>query len=178
MPFAYAFKDAAETARLEGFLAAAVALEIARVTRGRFSHVECWIAGPLNHAMCFSSREPVGTSIEFIDLSDAKLWTVVPVATTPEQDELIFGFCLGSSGRMYDLLGILGIGTGSELHNPFDRFCSESGFELGKLCVNLFHAPANADIRRWDVAPSGPTVPGVRWGLYELLTDAHGTTKA
>ena len=125
MPFAYAFKDAAECARRESGLAAAVALEIARVTGGRFSHVECWIDGPQNAAVCFSSREPVGTSIETIDLTDSKLWTVVPVpATLPAQDTLITGFALGSSGREYDMLGILGIGSGLGLHDPFDRFCS------------------------------------------------------
>ena len=173
MPFAYAFKDAAEAARRSSGLEAAFSLEIARVTGGRFSHVECWISGSLDAALCFSSREPAGTALRIIDLSDPALWIIVPVATTPVQDVGVRGFCMGSSGRRYDGLGLVGIDLQTGFHDPFDRFCSESGFELGQMCLGIFPH----DIDRWMVAPSGGHVRR-RYGLYELLTDANPAAKA
>lgn len=168
MSFAYAFKVASEAAKRESGLAAAFSLEIAEKTGGLYSHVECWIGGSLTQAVCFSSREPKGTSIEIVNLSDPLLWKIVPVKTTPDQDAVIRGFCLGASGRRYDGLGIIGIATDQPIiHDPAAWFCSETGFRLGDQVLGIF--PHNID--PWMVAPSwGKPADGKRFGLFELLT--------
>src|SRR5208337_632743 len=96
MPLAFAFKVAQRATELASNpLEAAFSLAIARFTGGKFSHVECWFEGPITAARCYSAREPHGTSIETIDLSDTSLWELISVATTRDEDLLVKGFCLG-----------------------------------------------------------------------------------
>ena len=166
MPLAFAFKNAQRAAQLESAMGSALDLEIARFTEGRFCHVEAWIRGPITAAVCFSSRQPHGTYFETIDLSDTSLWEIVTVSTTDMEDAEVMGFCIGCSGRKYDTYGILGIGLVSTLHDPFDRICSEVCYQIPS---DVLHRPFPPGIERWQVAPSGITVPGKRYGFYELL---------
>jgi len=163
MPLAFAFKVAQRAAELASNpLEAAFSLAIARFTGGKFSHVECWFEGPITAARCYSAREPHGTSIETIDLSDTSLWELISVATTRDEDLLVKGFCLGACGRPYDAAGILGIGSNLNIHIPWDRFCSEANFEVPHT---LFGFRPTIEPRK--VAPSGCPPGGC--GFYELL---------
>lgn len=139
---------------------------IAKHTGGQFSHVEMWLSGPLNAAMCFSSREPFGTSFKVIDLSEQVngkcLWTMLALKVATEQEKDAFWFCMGSKGRDYDSMGIIGIGLGTGVHDSSDRFCSEMVWDVGQ---NVFGWDPSID--RWMVAPDGHPVNG--YGLHELI---------
>lgn len=161
----FAFKNAARSAELETGIARATDEEIARFTGGKFCHVEAWIEGPINAAVCYSARQPDGVGRAVLDLSDTSLWTIV---TRPFFNSWIQGFCDGSVGKPYDFAGILGIASDTNAHIEWDRFCSEFCFELLQIGTN-FHP----SIKRWHVAPSGQPKGG--YGLYELLTgEQHG----
>lgn len=135
---------------------------IAEKTKGKFCHVELWISGPQNHALCYSSREPTGTGFEFIDLTVTGLWAIEP--TPVQMDEsLAYWFCEGSSGRPYDMTAILGIGLGIQQHWGTARFCSDEVFNVLQK-VGGFQQGINP----WDVIPSG-SVSG-RYSLYDLVT--------
>ena len=166
MPLSFAFKNAARAAQLEKPMDAAIEREIANFTQGAYCHVEAWLRGPIIAALCFSARSPHGTYFETLDLSDSSLWAIVDVPTVPIEDAEAMGFAIGCSGRKYDTYGILGIGLAATVHDPFDRICSEVCYELA---ADVLHRPFPAGIERWQVAPSGVTVPGRRYGLFELL---------
>lgn len=138
--------------------------QIQFVTGSKFSHVELWLSGPQDKAMCYSSREPYGTAFQTVDLSDSKLWEIVHLESTPEQENRVLWFCRGDAGRSYDALGILGIGSGLGAHDEQDRFCSEAIFYILQQVFG-FHP----EIERWMVAPGWPTADGKRFGLYELV---------
>jgi hypothetical protein len=168
MPLAYAFKNAAEAARLApNALEREFSLAIARFTGGPYSHVEAWIWGPITQAVCYSAREPRGTSIEVLDLSNTALWTIVQVVTTREEDQQLLGYAKGGQGRPYDAFGILGIGSDSNLHVEWDRFCSEECFAMGRDVVSGLKGVFLPAIPRWKVAPSGLVRGG--FGMFELL---------
>ena len=172
MPLTFAFKVAARAAEIAANpLDRAFALAIARFTGGKYSHVECWFAGPITAASCYSAREPHGTAIETIDLTDATLWELVNFPTTPVGDVLVKGFCLGSCGRPYDAAGILGIGSDLNIHIPWDRFCSEADFEV---LHTLFGFCPTIEARK--VAPSGRPPGGC--GFYELLAERQSPPAA
>jgi hypothetical protein len=166
---AFAFHNAAFAADREtNPLAKLFTREIAAVTGGAYSHVEFWLSGPTNAAVCFSSREPSGTGFSTIDLSNPAEWTIVdiPVIFDSWTMTKAVWFCKGSDGRAYDGVGIVGIGTGqARVHDPFARFCSEMCAEIGQEVFDL--APLRGK-NAWQIAPSGRPRGG--FGLYELLT--------
>lgn len=167
MPLAFAFKITAGWAGKESLLQYELDKEISRVTGSPYCHVEAWIGGPIQSAQCFSSRQPHGTSIQTIDLrSDGvNLWRIVQIPTTPLEDAEILGFCKGSSGRKYDEFGIIGIALDTTIHDPYDRICSESCFEVASLIRSFW-----SEVERWMVAPGCPTPTKFkRYGLFELL---------
>lgn len=137
-------------------------------TGGQFSHVELWLSGEGKSAVCYSSRGN-GTSLEVIDITDPKIWNVVPVQSfSPLKEDELLWFCKGSSGRAYDAIGLVGIGWDLPVvHDPYDRFCSEACFEalqsVGGLFLNI--GP------RWMVAPSGHPKGG--FGLFEMIIDLN-----
>lgn len=93
-------------------------------TGGRFSHVELWIDGPRENALCFSSREPHGTGYAHINLS-SPLFTIVEIAATPQQEMDVRWFAEGTGVKRYDFLGILGFCFPWGEHDDADVFCSE-----------------------------------------------------
>jgi hypothetical protein len=165
MPLTIAFKIATNWFGHESILEYSLDKAISDFTHSPYCHTEAWISGPISYARCFSSRNPSGTSIKGIDLSDDNLWKKVSIPTTGLDDQLIEGFCKGSSGRKYDEFGILGIGLDTTIHDPYDRICSESCFEIVSLVKTY-----PAEIKRWMISPGGVTIPGKRYGLFELLT--------
>lgn len=174
MPLSFAFKIAARAGQIGALLDRELDLEIARITGGLYCHVEAWIDGPVSAALCFSSRQPIGTYFATLDLTDKTLWRIVNVPTTPMEDAAIMGFCVGTSGRRYDTFGILGIGLSTTVHDPYDRICSETCFEIA---ADVLHRMPPG-IERWQVAPSGLTCTGKRYGFFELLTALPGVTIA
>lgn len=170
----YAFKNAARSIELSAGIAKETDRAIAEFTGGKFCHVELWIDGPQNAAVCYSARQPHGVAKAIIDLSDAALWTIVGIGPTGdhwyEDQDWLLGFCEASVGKPYDFLGILGIAMHQPLAVPWDRFCSEFCFEALQLRYGKFSDIT--DIARYQVAPSGRPPGG--YGLYELLTGSQG----
>ena len=124
-----AFKIAAATGELWSEL-------IAKQSNSIYSHVEIWLSGPQNKALCFSSREPDGACFKTIDLSNSNLWTICSFITTRDQEININGFCLGTNGKWYDGIGLIGYKTANPtLHDPHAVFCSEVVAEIAKYCV-------------------------------------------
>lgn len=129
MPFAYAFKKAALAgSKWSKF--------IAEATHGPYSHVECWVQGPQNAAVCYSSREGTGVARATIDLTDP-MWVIWPVPTTPEEDMQILWFCKGSEGKAYDYLALLVAAGGRGVHKSWARICSEFCLEVGQNVLGL-----------------------------------------
>jgi len=137
---------------------------IAAVTHGPYSHVELWLGGPQQFALCYSSREPVGTGFANIDLTDGSLWRVIPVTISLQLESPLMWFCMGSQGRPYNFKGIEGIALDTDQHNESERFCSEACFEALQAVTGWWPR-----IKRWHVAPSGFGKDD-RYGLYELVT--------
>jgi hypothetical protein len=143
--------------------------QIAKVTGGKFSHVECVLAGPLSAAQCFAAVEPHGCRYALIDLTQPTgMWTVLETPTTADEDRFISGFCAGAESKPYDMGGIIGIGSEDGLHVPWQRFCSEFAAEL---CQAVGGLGIQTNVPRWMVAPSGPS-DGKRYGLYEMCIAA------
>src|SRR5579884_1948797 len=108
---------------------------IAEASHSRYSHVEGWLDGAQNSALCFSSREPKGASFEIIDLT-APYWEIVgPLNLTAEQEARIAGFCAGANGKEYDGLGLIGYKFGTGCHDDHDLFCSECWAAALKECA-------------------------------------------
>lgn len=130
---------------------------IAWKTGGLFSHVELWLSGPQDKALCFSSREGEGCSLKVLDLTVKGLWVIEPAGFTPDQELKALGYALAMSAAKvrYDYLGILGIGTGHGEHDDHDRFCSEVCIEVAQQCAGRW-----LNLHRWLVSPSA---------LYQLV---------
>lgn len=144
---------------------------IHEVTGGEFGHVELWLSGPQDKALCYSSRETAppggatGSSLATLDLTDPKVWQIVPLPmqSIVSEEELLW-FCKGSTGRPYDYIGIAGIGTDlSKLHIGYARFCSDECCNALQQCFGLWPG-----INPSLVAPSGFAGQKDRYGLYEL----------
>lgn len=163
----FAFHNAAFVlAREANPLAKLFTKEIMNFTGGSYSHVEFWLKGPIDQALCFSSREPLGSSFSTIDLSNRLEWTIIGL---PPSDTITMAkaewFCKGTAGRLYDGVGIVGIGTGqARVHDPYARFCSETCAEIGQ---QVFQLPVLSGLNAWQIAPSGKPRNG--FGLYELM---------
>lgn len=156
-----AFKNGAESLKAEPALSILHQMIMQR-TGGKFVHVELWIEGAQDRAVCYSSRNG-GTSWALVDLSNTALWTIIPMVEDAEIEKRIRWYTLGACGKPYDSLGILGIGWNApNVHNEADRFCSEACLEALQMAGGLFFGVAP----RWMVAPSGSPAGG--YGLYEL----------
>lgn len=142
MPLALAFKNAMES---DSFWSKT----IAKLTHGPYSHVECWVGGPIEAAICYSSRELEGTGFKTIDLSSTGLWAILPIQTTPARDAEILWFCQGSAGREYDYVSLLGIETGSGAHNTAARVCSEECLNVLQKVLGLFPG-----VQPWRISPN------------------------
>ena len=170
-PPAFAFHNAAYTlARETNPLSKLFTAEIMHFTGGMYSHVEFWLKGEIGEATCFSSREPLGSSFSVIDLSNPAEWTIVEIG--PFDDLTMVEaewFCKGTEGRLYDGVGIVGIGTGqARVHDPYARFCSETCAEIGQKVFNL---KVLEGLNAWQIAPSGHPRNG--FGLYDLLMKSN-----
>ena len=153
-----AFKDADLAG---GFFSKAIKWK----TGGRFSHVECWLAGPKEAAVCFSSREPDGTGYAVIDLTEQRkgrdLWTCMEVPLTPDEELFVRGFCEGTGFRRYDYAAILGfVLDRKRTHDRARVFCSEWNCSMCQKCLGRFLTDASgSEIFPWTVSPSA---------LYEM----------
>jgi hypothetical protein len=161
-----AFKRAATAAEREGDAAKIFSLGIAKVTGGEFSHVEAVLDRNDNGSYrCFSAREPDGTNFADIDLSDASLWAVVNLPTSPSQNERILAWCQGRRGRRYNFSGIEGILLGRAITDSHDDFCSQCCTELLQDNLGLW-----TGLPPYWVAPSGWRNDPRRRGLFELVS--------
>lgn len=171
--FAFAFKNGKRAAELETGVGKLIDEEVCRVTGGEYSHVECWLSGPVSQAVCSASRPPDGIGFETIDLGDRSLWSIVEIPSSAFLDLSAYWFSKGSDGKRYDAEGIIGIGTGTGIHDRAQRFCSEYAAEIGD---QIFGLKCLKDIQRWMVAPSGLNVSfgngRRRVGLRDLLLAA------
>lgn len=138
---ALAFKDAD---RAGGFFSKAIKWK----TGGTYSHVELALSGDFENALCFSSREPEGTSFTHINLTDSNLWTIVPLNLNLFQEYEIQIFCQGTGHKRYDFLGILGFVWPWGEHDDYDRFCSEFCCEALQKILGWFPG-----IKPWMVSP-------------------------
>lgn len=125
-------------------------------TGGPYSHVELMLAGPIENAWCFSSREPNGTRFTHIDLRDETQWTLVPLVLTPEQEQHLLIFCQGCGEKEYDWLGILGFVLPWGEHDDHDRFCSEICTEALQKVLGM-----SPGVKAWMTSPNA---------LYELVS--------
>ena len=143
----YAFKIASKTGDPWSNL-------VARASGYIYSHIAVWLNGERNAAYCFSSREPHGAGFQTIDIT-SDMWDVLPLNCTSEQEKIIWGFCLGADGKMYDGIGLLGFGKEPAIHDYHALHCSETGSAIAQKCC-------------------GKTLPKDPWmispgELYELL---------
>jgi len=130
---------------------------IAQLTHGKYSHVEMWLTGPQNAAVCFSSREGSGCGYATIDLTVSGLWDFIEPPQTEAGVQLLAGFCAGSDGKPYDYTDLLDalLGHGKQ-DCGFARFCSGVTTEALQKCFGLLPG-----IQYWTVSPVK---------LYELLS--------
>jgi hypothetical protein len=123
---------------------------ISKLSGSPYSHVELWLDGPISNARCFSSREPHGAGFQQIDLSDGKLWVIVPVASALEQEASVNGYCFGCDGKIYDGVGLLGFELkNAAIHDYHAVFCSE-------VCADALHKCAGKNIlplEPWQISP-------------------------
>jgi len=124
-------------------------------TGGPFVHVELILSGPISNALCFSSRQPNGTSFAHLDLLDDKIWEVemLPLRSTQEED--LMAFCAGCGSKSYDWMGILGFVLPFGEHDDHDRFCSEICTEALQKILGCW-----PEVKPWNTSPMG---------LYELV---------
>lgn len=139
---------------------------ISKITGGKYSHVELWLSGPQDKALCYSSREPSGTDFATLDLTDPTLWTVLAIPTTPEQDNNLLWYCKGSRGRPYDFQDILGQALKNHHFNiGFARVCSEEVSTVLQNVLNIL-----TQYNPGMISPSGHPADTIRLSLYDLLT--------
>jgi hypothetical protein len=177
--FAFAFKNAQRAAELEEGAAKLFSLAIKEVTGGEYCHVECWLSGPSARAVCSAAREPDGITTQTLDLSDRGLWSVIEIPSNALLDLSAYWFARGSNGKKYDAEGIVGIGTGSAVHEESQRFCSEYAAEMAREVFDLpLFRTACSGSKRWMFAPSGPAHRfdngEIRYGLRDVLIEAGG----
>lgn len=125
-------------------------------TNGLFCHVELMLAGPLDDALCFSSREPHGTGFTHIDLTNSTVWDVVVLPVTSAQEAQLLAFANGCGTKEYDWMGILGFILPWGEHDDKDRFCSEVCTEALQKVLGYFPG-----VKPWMTSP---------WDLYKLVT--------
>lgn len=176
VPPCLAFKVESEAIKTTTGLSNFFEKAITRVTGGKYCHVEIWLSGPRNSALCHASREPEGTSNKIVDLSDP-LFDIVdlPLSITANRQYfagLVNGWSLGDSGRRYGILTIGGIAL--QLANlthldSNDRICSEDAF---LFCRDIIGLQFPKEVIPGMVTPDGHPKGG--WGLYELVQGALG----
>ena len=153
-----AFKDADLAG---GFFSKAIKWK----TGGRFSHVECWLSGPKEKAICFSSREPNGTGYATIDLTEQRkgrdLWTCIEIPCTGAQMVFVRWFAEGTGFKRYDYAGIMGfVLNRKRTHDRARVFCSEWCCLMVQRCMGGFlYDDEGNEIFPWTVSPSA---------LYEM----------
>jgi hypothetical protein len=172
-------RAAAHEARGKGDFIAAAKLDagavfsegIARITHGKYSHVQCSDdipTAPYKY-YSFGCVEPDGAVLmPDFDYSDRALWDGVTIPTTAVQDWGIMGWARGRLGRGYDYKNIAGIALGEALCSPADDICSRYAVELlqWQVAPDFLKAIKNACL----VPPSG--VLHGNTGLFELATAA------
>lgn len=175
-------RQLAHEARLKGDFITAAKLDagsvfsegIARVTGGKYSHVQCSIANTPDRmgVDSFGCVEPGGAVIlPGFDYSDRLLWGAVQIPTTSEQDAGIVGWSRGRLGRNYDFVDIAGIALGRPLCNGNSDICSRYAVELLQWEVGppFLVGVKNACL----VSPSGFVGdPHGRSGLFDLAIAA------
>lgn len=108
---------------------------IAAASHSKYSHVEGWLSGAQNNALCFSAREPKGCSYAAVDLTTPE-WEIVPLKLSDMENLIIRGFCMGADGKDYDFPGLAGYELGTGLHSDSDLFCSECWATALRDCAN------------------------------------------
>ncbi|MDE2099629.1 MAG: hypothetical protein KGL39_20420 [Patescibacteria group bacterium] len=117
------------------------------VTRSSLVHVEtAFIDGDLTRANCFSAVPEPGCRFATIDLT-APQWLVVEVSWDPVK---AMTAARSMDGLKYDMEAILAWFIPGYPHDPNERFCSESGVDIGKACgdARLLNAIA------WHTSPA------------------------
>lgn len=125
---------------------------IAWWTRGPYSHVELWLAGEPEAAICFSSREGKGTGRAILDLRpNFDVIQLTTSSTDPKIFEKIYSLCESEPHKSYDWLGLLGFLGPAKVHDSRDRFCSEYVYEKLEQadCLAVVGGPD-----RWKVSPN------------------------
>jgi hypothetical protein len=121
-------------------------------TGSEFCHVELWLDGNIQAALCFSSRQPDGTSFAHINLAatfDGKpIYELIPLYLTSKQEIAVNAFCQGCGHKDYDWLGILGFVLPWGEHDDHDRFCSE-------ICTESLEKPLKwwPGVKPWETSP-------------------------
>lgn len=127
-------------------------------TRGPYSHVELWLDGEVDKALCFSSLEGVGVRFAVRDLRGT--FDTITVSENSQAGLEMYKAALPLTGKKYDWLGILGFAGPLKLHDSKDRFCSEVCYEM--LDTEGFLHDAEA---RWKVSPNE---------LADVVADKYG----
>lgn len=95
-------------------------------TRGPFSHVELVADAAGDHALCWSSAFlDGGVRPVVVDLTTSD-WTVIEVATTPEQEAAALQWFASHRGQRYDVLGLFGFVLRRIDGDKNKWFCSEA----------------------------------------------------
>lgn len=186
------FKDAARAlaldrqlahdARLKGDFVMAAKLDagsvfsegIARVTGGKYSHVQCSIGMTEDRKSVdsFGCVEPGGAVLmPAFDYSGRALWDAIEIPTYDPQDFGIVGWSRGRLGRKYDFIDIAGIALGRPLCNRDSDICSRYAVELlqWQVAPPFLVGVKNACL----VSPSGFVGdPHGRSGLFDLAIAA------
>ena len=118
-------------------------------TGSPYCHVELMLAGPIDDAQCFSSRQPHGTGFANINLRDDKIWDLVVLPLNPSQENALLNFCKGCGSKEYDWVGILGFVLPWGEHDDYDRFCSEICTEALQKVLGWF-----PDVKPWKTSPA------------------------
>jgi hypothetical protein len=111
--------------------------EIVRIAGGPFCHVELWMSGPREAAVCFSSRQPDGTGYAVVDLS-APLYTCIEFPATQAQMDFTRGFAAGTGHKRYNMAGIIGFLGPLKTTDNYDLFCSEWCCSWAQQAMGMF----------------------------------------
>lgn len=128
---------------------------IAWWTKGPFCHVELWLDGPIENALCFSSTLETGTRLAHINLTaPVGLWETVEVPCTDVEFSDLLTWCECHTGEKYDQLGIVGFVIPFGEHHAHEEFCSESDGDALEQSTAIGKSWVLAGDRPWKISPN------------------------
>lgn len=135
---------------------------IAWWTRGPFCHVELWLEGPIENALCFSSTLETGTRFTRLNLTaPIGLFETVEVPVSDGELDALQQWCAAHQGEKYDKLGIVGFVIPFGEHHAHEMFCSETDGEALEECTLMGKVWKKAGDDPWKISPNE---------LYKLVT--------